>query len=67
MVVDGSTYAQSFLQRRRDKTIADLLRLHRDRLSKQPDGCMVRVFPTEYTNLLKPRPSRASLHRYSVQ
>lgn len=53
MVVDGSTYAQSFLQRRRDKTIADLLRLHRDRLSKQPDGCMVLVFPTEYTNQLK--------------
>jgi hypothetical protein len=53
MVVDGSTYAQSVLQRRRDKAIADLLRLHRDRLSRQPDGCMVRVFPTDYTNQLK--------------
>ena len=53
MVVDGSTYAQNFLQRRRGKAVADLFRLHRDRLSTQPDGCMVLVFPTEYTEQLK--------------
>lgn len=52
-VIDGATYAQGALQRRRDRAVADLLRLHRDRLGRQPDGCMIRVFPTQFTDELK--------------
>lgn len=53
LVVDGTSYAQSVLPRRRDKAITDLVRVYRDRLSRQPDGCLVRVFPTDYTDELK--------------
>lgn len=52
-VTDGTTYAKTVLERRRDRAIADLFRLHRDRLLSQQGGCMVRVFPTDYTDELK--------------
>lgn len=52
-VTDGTNYAKSVLQRRRDRTVADIFRRHRDDLSRQPDGCMIRIFPTEYTYELK--------------
>lgn len=52
-VVDGAFYAKTLLESRRERAIADLYRLYRHDLRKQQGGCMVRVFPTDYTRELK--------------
>ena len=52
-VVDGVVYANTLLETRRQRAVADLYRLHRDELQKQQGGCMVLVFPTDYTKELK--------------
>jgi len=52
-VLNGVDYANTLLETRRQRAVADLYRLHRDELQKQQGGCMVLVFPTDYTKELK--------------
>lgn len=52
-IPDGTAYANTLLARRREKAITDLFSLHRNRLQRHRGGCMVRVFPTDYTQELK--------------
>lgn len=52
-VVDGSRYAHTLLEERRERAMADIYRLNREELLGQRGGCMVRVFPTDFTKELK--------------
>ena len=52
-VIDASFYAHTLLEDRCTRAFADMFRVHRDKLKNIRGGCMVRVFPTDYTKELK--------------
>ena len=52
-VINASFYADTFLEDRYIPAFGDMFCMHRDKLKNIRGGCMVRVFPTDYTKELK--------------